>query len=82
MNILSKVIILFLFFSCVDAQKEKNTSKNSLESKPILIAPQYFIPELPGKLKEISGLLIYDDLFWGFNDSGGKDKIYGYTKKL
>lgn len=80
MNILSKAIILFLFFSCVDAQKEKNTSKNTLESQPILITPQYFIPELPGKLKEISGLLIYDDLFWGFNDSGGKDKIYGFKK--
>jgi len=80
MNILSKVIILFLFFSCENFQKEKNTSKHLLRSETTSIAPQFFIPELPGKLNEISGLLIYDDLFWGFNDSGGKNKIYGFKK--
>lgn len=35
-----------------------------------------FIPELPKKLNENSGIIIYDDLIWTFNDSGGENKIY------
>jgi len=71
-NILSYLIILFLCYSCINSPNQKDTS--------ILITPEYYIPELPDKLREISGLMIYDDLYWGFNDSGGKDEIYGFNK--
>lgn len=73
-NILSYLLILFLFFSCSATDKtEKEPQHKSLNY-------EQFIPELSGKLVEISGLIIYDDLFWGFNDSGGKNKIYAFNK--
>ncbi len=74
-NILSHLIILFLFFSCSAPNKPDEESKHQvLETKS-------FIPELSGKLNEISGIMIYDDLYWGFNDSGGKNKLYGFDKE-
>lgn len=73
-NILSYLLILFLFFSCTTTNKPKNKPKNTT------LEFEVFIPELSEKLHEISGLLIYDDLFWGFNDSGGKNRIYGFNQ--
>lgn len=74
MNILSQLIIFLLFFSYSIPNKENN--KPNQKS----LTPQTFIPELNDKLNEISGLMIYDDLFWGFNDSGGENKLYGFDK--
>jgi len=65
---------LFLIISC------SATDKTEKEPHPKYLNYQQFIPELSGKLVEISGLLIYDDLFWGFNDSGGQNKIYAFNK--
>ncbi|MEN8115864.1 MAG: T9SS C-terminal target domain-containing protein [Bacteroidota bacterium] len=75
-KILPFLFISFLFFSCTSNKKEK-TKPEILPVKTSL-KHQGYISELPGKLNEISGLLRYDGLFWGFNDSGGKDKIYGF----
>jgi hypothetical protein len=76
-NILSLLIILFLFFSCTPIKKDKVNAENipGIDT----LKPQTLIPELDNELIEISGLLIYDELFWGFNDSGGKNKIYGFN---
>lgn len=73
-KILSCMLILFSFFSC--------TTPQAIKEDPELATLDYhlFIPELNGKLNEISGIIIYDSLFWGFNDSGGKNKIYGFNK--
>lgn len=73
-KILLYMLILFLFFSC--------TSQQATKDKPEVAMLDYhvFIPELNGKLNEISGIMIYDSFFWGFNDSGGKNKIYGFNK--
>lgn len=68
------MLILFLFFSCTTQQSTNN------ESEQTILDYREFIPELNGKLNEISGIMIYDSLFWGFNDSGGKNKIYGFNK--
>ncbi len=43
------------------------------------VNPQVYVPKLPGSLSETSGLLFYDNLFWTFNDSGGKNRIYGFN---
>lgn len=74
MNILSYFVILLLFFSCSFQDKPADTTEIHTLNYEV------FIPELSDKLKEISGLMIYDDSFWGFNDSGGKDEIYGFNK--
>lgn len=72
-KILSFLLILFLFFSCTSPNKSNKEENSSLDY-------EVFIPELSDKLNEISGLIIYDNLFWGINDSGGKGKIYGFNK--
>lgn len=75
MKILSYLIALLLFFSCSSPETQK------LQPEQKSLKPQSFIPEVPENLPEISGLIVYDDLFWGFNDSGGKNKLYGFDKK-
>ncbi len=75
-NIALLLPLFFLFFSCklpADNTEEKTT--------PPALTPKKFIPELDNTLHEISGLLVYNKLFWGFNDSGGKDKIYGFNQE-
>ena len=74
-KILSNLILLFLFFSC------SYSGKSPKDSDYIILSRQLFIPELDNELNEISGLLHYDGLFWGFNDSGGKNHLYGFTKE-
>lgn len=74
LNIVSNLSVLLLLISCtIDKTKHKDNA-------PTLNYEQY-IPELSGKLNEISGLLIYDELYWGFNDSGGQPVLYGFNKK-
>jgi len=72
------LLALILFFSCshpVDKVEEDNT-----DSEPQLItaSAETFITELPNEISEISGLLIWKDLFWGFNDSGGDPILFGF----
>ncbi len=69
----SHLIVLLLFFSCSNTEINEEKEPRSLKAEP-------FIPELSEKLQEISGLIIYDNLFWGFNDSGGKDELYAFDK--
>lgn len=79
-KILSNLLILFLIFSCIgSAEKNKaGVAEPSLVTAKMTVQP--FIPELPDKLQEISGLLVCRDLFWGFNDSGGKNILYAFDR--
>ena len=74
-NILSNLILLFLFFSCSFTEKSPDASNSKV------LTPLSYIPDLDNELNEISGMLYYDELYWGFNDSGGKNQLYGYTKE-
>lgn len=65
---------MFLFFSCSTNGKEKQNK----DKKPVV---KEYIPYVSNYINELSGLLIYDDLFWGFNDSGGLNELYGFNKK-
>ena len=38
-----------------------------------------YIKKLPNKLKESSGLIYYDNLFWTINDSNGEPELYGIS---
>lgn len=72
-NIHSSLLLMFLIFSCSSPTKKEITTGISLQA-------EQYIPEVDGKLNEISGLMIFEDRFWGFNDSGGKNELYGFNK--
>ncbi|WP_347839625.1 hypothetical protein [uncultured Draconibacterium sp.] len=71
-NIHSCLLAMFILFSCSNPEKKENKDAVTLQAEK-------YIPEVSDKLTELSGLLIYDDLYWGFNDSGGKNKLYGFA---
>ncbi|MDX8341611.1 hypothetical protein SLH46_20600 [Draconibacterium sp. IB214405] len=72
-NIHSCLLLMFVLFSCSAPQKKESSAVITLEAEK-------FIPEIADKLNEISGLMIYKDHFWGFNDSGGENELYGFNK--
>lgn len=69
-NLLLSVLILY---SC-DTNKE-------LPEKTDIFALTAINKNLPNILKEQSGLLYYQDMFWAINDSGAEAKIYVFDKK-
>jgi len=75
------LLLLIVFYSCSSGDKKKKKEWSGSEAKARELFANKYIPELADDLKEISGLLMYDDLFWGFNDSGGKAKIYGFDSR-
>ena len=72
--------ILLLFISCNNKNK-KNISETDLPKNTtfLKVSPKQFIAKLPSELAENSGIIFYDNLLWTFNDSGGKDKFYGFN---
>lgn len=72
-NIHSWLLLMFVFFSCSIPEKEH-------ENPTVQLKAENYIPEIADKLNEISGLMIYNNHFWGFNDSGGKNELYGFNK--
>ena len=75
------LFLLSLFYTC-SSPSNKVENKTTKSAETIVEAyAEPFIPELPKQLHEISGLLIYDQLFWGFNDSGGEAKLCAFNKK-
>ena len=82
MKILFTLYILLTFISCNTHNKTQNNNDTLPENTSALqINPDSFIQKLPGKLDENSGLIFYNNLFWTFNDSGGKNRIYGFNSK-
>ncbi len=45
------------------------------------VKPGSYIPHLPEKVNEESGIIFFDELFWTFNDSGGESEIYAINKQ-
>lgn len=77
-NILFALIHLMVFISC------QNQDKNNSEISETIVSPaslqihlQKFIPQMNPSLNENSGLILYNNLLWTFNDSGGENKIFG-----
>lgn len=79
-RILLHLLILFLIFSNKGFAQKKQDAKVDISFVTATAKVQPFIPELPESLMEMSGLLVYRDLFWGFNDSGGKNVLYACDK--
>jgi hypothetical protein len=66
------VFILFSITSC----KLKSSSNNTASNQDSIVPETYI--HLPDTiLKENSGLILWNNHFWTFNDSGGKNEIYG-----
>ncbi|MGC8865381.1 MAG: hypothetical protein ACP5O2_06630 [Bacteroidales bacterium] len=80
-RILTGILVLFFFrLTLVDGQEVL---------KPVVqrqfYNPQVYISKLPREVRETSGLIWFNDLFWTHNDSGGQPEIYGldpHTGKL
>jgi hypothetical protein len=72
---MKKVIILFaiclLFVTC-KTHIQENENNHYIQT-----TVQIFIPVLPGELRENSGIILYNNLLWTFNDSGGNNVLYG-----
>ncbi len=77
-KILSIPLILICFVSCStkdNGQPEPPENQNKLTVKTI--NPQSFVAEIPSEAEESSGLILYNNLLWTFNDSGGENKLFG-----
>jgi hypothetical protein len=73
------LLVLILLFSCTNPKQNAIIDPLQNNHNPTLAAIS-FIPELDNILIEISGLLVYNDLLWGINDSGGENVLYGFTQ--
>jgi hypothetical protein len=67
-----KIVMIFLlvsaFFTCKERVDKRGNEK---------VNPERFIPKLDSLLIEDSGIIFWNSHFWSFNDSGGKNEIYG-----
>lgn len=77
-NKVTMLFLLILFYSCANSPKNSESSKTDFTEGTIEKDVISYIPKLTSELNEISGLISYDDLFWGFNDSGGEPMLYGF----
>lgn len=75
---LSITFIIICFLSCSSENNGQSESPDGQDKYTVLtVNPKSFITELPSEIEESSGLLLYNNLLWTFNDSGGKNKLYG-----
>lgn len=76
------VLLIIISISCQQKKKKSSTEVVSQNNFTVLqVEPKGFIKGLPKELSENSGIIIYDDLFWTFNDSGGKNILYAFNFK-
>jgi len=74
--------VLMLLISCNTVNKKGAGKSAGKENITFLqINPKPFVTNLDKELDENSGIIFFDSLLWTFNDSGGKDKIYGFNFK-
>ncbi len=78
-NKVTTLLLLILIYSCTPSNRKANDQELDPETQEPAVKVESFIPSLPDDLLEISGLLKYSNLFWGFNDSGGSPELYGFN---
>lgn len=84
-KILITLSVLLIFVSCKNPQKRTAQLLDTEKEKSLIsINPKSFINNLPDILDENSGIIIFENLIWTFNDSGGENKIFGvdFTGKI
>jgi hypothetical protein len=67
------IVLIPIIFAC-------NSKRSNIKNSET-INPETYIGVLDSTINESSGLIIWDNLFWTFNDSGGKNEIYGLDFK-
>jgi hypothetical protein len=71
------VMMMFVVTGCPLRQTEQEVQP----AIPKTIDPQLYIKFLPRMLSETSGLIVYRNMFWTFNDSGGQPIVYGLNRR-
>jgi len=70
------LLLSVIFFSILISCKLKPSNSNSASNLDSIF-PETYINYLDTVIVENSGLLLWNNHFWTFNDSGGKNEIYG-----
>lgn len=78
MKQLSFLIFPFLLFIGASCKLKPKKDKSHLKSVAVI---ENYIPILDSTLKENSGIIYWKKLLWTFNDSGGKNELYGIDAK-
>ena len=74
------ILSVLIFISCDFGRKESNTKTHLPENiDHVIYNPTSLIRKIPNRLNENSGIILYDDLIWTFNDSGGSNKLYAFN---
>ncbi|NOZ45265.1 MAG: T9SS C-terminal target domain-containing protein [Chlorobi bacterium] len=73
------VIILLISFNVFSQFENKSNSLRNSKLDSVIIASPDPVAQFNRRIKENSGLIYYHNLFWTFNDSGGKNVIFGYS---
>ncbi len=83
-RIIHFLLIIITGLTLTVCNVRNSTSENNsqeLPEQPVAIVPDILIPQLPGRLNESSGLILFRDLFWTINDSGGEAALYGFNRE-
>ncbi len=75
MKIKYAILWFSLFFHAFVFTQAQEIAK--VQTRRVFYNPSTQIGELPHEIRETSGLIWFNDLFWTHNDSGGKPEIYG-----
>jgi len=76
LKFISFIVLIPILFVC--NFQNSNNGKGSVNKA---LVPETYIGLLDSTINENSGLIIWNNHFWTFNDSGGKNEIYGLDLK-
>lgn len=77
-KILSVLLVLICIISCSTEHNRQSDAPEDQDKITIVkVNPQSFIAKIPMEVEESSGLILYNNLLWTFNDSGGENKLFG-----
>lgn len=66
------IVVLGVLFSCQNSSRKSKSDKYTID---------VFLDSIDSSLIENSGIVYWNKLIWTFNDSGGKNEIYGFNLK-
>ena len=71
------VVLIFSFILFIGASCKIKPKQEQAELTKETIFPETLITQLDSSLNEDSGIIYWNNLIWTFNDSGGKNQVYG-----